>query len=144
MKDNFDIAFDFVLKHEGTNYVNDPNDPGGETKYGISKRSYPNLDIFNLSFENAKSIYYSDFWLKMNCDELESPLDICAFNCAVNCGPSIAYKLLQNSTNWRDFLAQQIYYYTKLKNAKYFIFGWVSRTLDCWKLASQIEGKERG
>ena len=42
-----DIILD-VLAHEG-GYVNDPDDPGGETMMGISKRAYPNLDISGLS-----------------------------------------------------------------------------------------------
>jgi len=40
MDERFLKAVEMVLAHEG-GYVNDPNDPGGETKYGISKRSYP-------------------------------------------------------------------------------------------------------
>ena len=55
MKD-FDKALKFVLKWEG-GYSNDPNDPGGETKYGISKRSYPELDISKLTLEQAKDIF---------------------------------------------------------------------------------------
>ena len=54
-------AFEKVLRHEG-GYVNDPLDLGGETKYGISKRSYPHLDIKNLTLDQAKQIYFRDFW----------------------------------------------------------------------------------
>lgn len=43
---NFDLAFEIIIGHEG-GYVNDPRDPGGETRYGISKRAYPNEDINN-------------------------------------------------------------------------------------------------
>jgi len=41
---SFERAVTHVLLHEG-GYSNDPNDPGGETQYGISKRAYPNEDI---------------------------------------------------------------------------------------------------
>ena len=41
----------------GSKYTNDPNDSGGETKYGISKKAFPNLDIKNLTEEQAISIY---------------------------------------------------------------------------------------
>lgn len=57
----FHLAFNHLMKYEG-GYVNDPDDPGGETKYGISKRSYPNLDIKNLTEEQAKSIYLREWW----------------------------------------------------------------------------------
>ena len=53
---NFEDAFDRLISHEG-GYVNDPLDPGGETKFGISKRSYPTLDIAALTREDARAIY---------------------------------------------------------------------------------------
>ena len=53
MKLTFDTAFDRLIGHEG-GYVNNPADPGGETKYGISKRSYPSLNIANLTREMAE------------------------------------------------------------------------------------------
>ena len=57
----FSDAIQIVLDNEG-GYVNDPNDAGGETNFGISKRAYPNVDIKNLTVEDAKRIYFSDFW----------------------------------------------------------------------------------
>lgn len=57
----FTIAIERLLDHEG-GYVNNPKDPGGETKWGISKRSYPHLDIKNLTRTEAVEIYKRDFW----------------------------------------------------------------------------------
>ena len=51
-----------VLKREG-GYVNDPDDPGGETKYGISKRAHPDVDIASLTPESAAEIYKDYYWL---------------------------------------------------------------------------------
>jgi lysozyme family protein len=51
-------------------YVNDPDDPGGETKFGISKRSYPNEDIANLTIERAKFLAKRDYWYPMRLDTL--------------------------------------------------------------------------
>ena len=59
---DFNLAICGVLKDEG-GYVNDPADSGGETKYGISKASYPNVDIANLTVAAASAIYQRDFWL---------------------------------------------------------------------------------
>lgn len=67
---NFPYAVELVLKHEG-GYVNNPADPGGETKYGISKRAYPNEDIKNLTRERAKEIYFSDYWKKNLLDQVD-------------------------------------------------------------------------
>ena len=47
---DFDKAFELVIGHEG-GLVDHPADPGGLTKYGISKRAYPNLDIRNLTLD---------------------------------------------------------------------------------------------
>ncbi len=58
---NFELAIPVVLKNEG-GYVNDPDDAGGETNFGISKSSYPNVDIKNLTVEEASAIYKRDFW----------------------------------------------------------------------------------
>lgn len=96
---NFDEAIKVVLKHEG-GYVNDPLDPGGETKYGISKRSYPHLDIKNLTEQQAKVVYYVDFWDKNNYESIVS--DAVAqkvFDTAVNVGSSQANKMLQRACN---------------------------------------------
>ena len=59
---DFNEAIAPLLADEG-GYVNDPSDPGGETKYGISKRSFPGLDIANLTKEQAEAIYRTHFWL---------------------------------------------------------------------------------
>ena len=97
----FDMAFKEVLGFEG-GYVDDKNDNGGETKYGISKRSYPNVDIKNLTLDGAKEIYYKDFW---NTKTLELSLiddekiAIELFDTAVNMGVGVAARFLQEALN---------------------------------------------
>jgi len=96
---DFDKAFEFLIKHEG-GYVSDPDDPGGETKYGISKRSYPNLDIKNLTLEQAKEIYRRDWWDKMGLDEVEDQaVATKLFDIAVNVGLRRAVRLMQMAIN---------------------------------------------
>lgn len=95
----FEHAIIKVLADEG-GYVNNSADPGGETKYGVSKRSYPNVDIKNLTVEQAKDIYYRDFWLTGPYDQIAcGPLAEKVFNTAVNAGNSRAFKLLQQAVN---------------------------------------------
>lgn len=95
----FESAIIKVLKDEG-GYVNHPADPGGETNFGISKRSYPNVDIKNLTVEGAKDIYYRDFWLTGPYDKIAcGPLAEKVFNTAINAGNSRAFKLLQQAVN---------------------------------------------
>lgn len=95
---NFDKAFQIVIGHEGS-YVDHPNDPGGETKYGISKRSYPNVDIKNLTLDQAKAIYLKDFWNRLKCDEMPDIVRYPLFDAAVNSGVSQAVKWLQEAVN---------------------------------------------
>jgi lysozyme family protein len=93
---DFDKAFEHVIGIEG-GYVNDPKDPGGETKYGISKRSYPAEDIKNLNIERAKIIYRMDYWNKIKGDELPYPLNMFVFDAAVNQGVDPAIDMLQKT-----------------------------------------------
>lgn len=97
----FDEAFDLLLGHEG-GYVNDKRDPGGETKWGISHRSYPALDIKNLTKDEAKAIYRRDYWDKCRIDELPAKLRYTVFDMAVNSGVSAAVKTLQRAVHVKD------------------------------------------
>ena len=81
----FNQIIDKVLKHEG-GYVNDPNDPGGETNYGISKRAYPNVDIKNLTIDGAKEIYKKDYWDKTKVESVPERLRYIYFDMCVNMG----------------------------------------------------------
>lgn len=93
---DFDLAFKSVIGHEG-GYVDHPSDPGGETKYGISKRSYPAEDIKNLTLDRAKEIYRRDFWDKLHLDDLPDQIRFDLFDAAVNSGVSTAIKFLQKA-----------------------------------------------
>lgn len=95
---NFDKAFERLIGHEG-GYVNDPRDPGGETKFGISKRSYPAEDIKGLTLERAKAIYRRDFWGVAGCDAVPDAMKFDLFDMAVNSGPVTAIKTLQRSAS---------------------------------------------
>jgi lysozyme family protein len=94
MTNLFDKAFEILIGHEG-GYVNDPHDRGGETKYGISKRAYPNVDIRNLTLQQAKDIYRNDYWDRMKCDSFPPFLAVLVFDAAVNNGVGAATRWLQ-------------------------------------------------
>ena len=94
----FSEAIAIVLKHEG-GYVNDPDDPGGETNYGISNRSYPKYDIKNLTEEDAKDIYKQHYWDVSKVEKLKDELRLDYFDMCVNMGQRTAVKCLQKATN---------------------------------------------
>ena len=145
----FDIAIERVLSHEG-GYTSGDNDPGGETKWGISKRSYPNVDIKNLTREGAKAIYKRDFWARIHADTLPDGVAFQLLDFAVNAGMSVAIKNFQKilgvaqdgivgpktieASNHMDPLAQivllnveRLEHYTTLSTWTYFSKGWVKR-----------------
>lgn len=93
---DFDTAYDRVMGHEA-GYVNDPNDPGGETKWGISKRSYPHVDIKGLTREDARAIYRRDFWQRIRADKLADGVAFQLFDFAVNSGMETAIRYLQRA-----------------------------------------------
>jgi len=94
MSDAWDAAITFVLGIEG-GYVNDPMDAGGETKYGISRRSYPHLDIASLTRDAAEKIYWEDYWAPLRCDQLPPALAVAVFDGGVNQGVPAAARMLQ-------------------------------------------------
>ena len=94
---NFDLAIPTVLQHEG-GYSKDPDDPGGETNFGISKRSYPDVDIANLTVDDAKAIYQRDYWVPLMLDQVnDQAVATKVFDTAVNIGKSRAVKFLQRA-----------------------------------------------
>lgn len=149
---HFDKAILNVLRHEG-GYVNSPQDPGGETKFGICKRTYPMLDIRNLTEQDAIRIYRRDFW-SFQYDRMPYVIAAKIFDMAVNMGAKQAAKLLQraagvvddgligpatikaiNITEEKDLLdritAEQMkYYHAVVKNrptSSAFMAGWTHR-----------------
>jgi len=97
---NWDVNLPGVK--DGTNmrncgYTNDSNDPGGETKYGISKNKNPNIDIARLDWPSAEAIYYNDYWLAGHCDKLPGRIAALQFDGNVNNGVNQSAKFLQRS-----------------------------------------------
>ena len=97
----FDTVFDRLIGHEG-GYVNNPKDPGGETKWGISKRSYPHLIIRDLTREDARQIYLNDFWRKIDADRLPDGVAFQLMDFAINSGIEIAIRYFQRALDVAD------------------------------------------
>ena len=101
---SFNKAFIVVVGLEGKE-TNDPNDPGGLTRFGISQKYNPDVDVANLTLEQAKEIYLNRYWIPAGCDEAPYPMDICLFDARVNSQKGGNKELLkQNPENWQEFL----------------------------------------
>ena len=98
----FNAAFAIIVGNEG-GYSDDPRDPGNYTpggilrgtKYGISARAYPDLDIAALTLADAQAIYRRDYWDRVAGDDLPPPVALLVFDAAVNQGAERAARWLQ-------------------------------------------------
>lgn len=96
MTDILSTAMEWILKIEG-GYVDDPLDRGGETKFGISANTYPDVDIANLTIEEAMEIYRVDYWDAYRCGELNPVPSILLFDAVVQHNPKTAVRLFQEA-----------------------------------------------
>lgn len=105
---SFQKALDFVLKWESVYrdgkvvWENVEGDSGLTTKYGIDQRSHPDVDIKNLTREQAEAIYRHDYWNKVKADKLPEPLDMVVMDIAVNNGVGRASKWLQGAVGAKE------------------------------------------
>lgn len=95
-RDKFEKAMKFIRVVEGGKFFH-PNDPGGFTNMGLTQRDYPNLDLKNLTREQADNIFYKDYWKKSFAHILPFPAYISYFDAVVNAGVGRANKILQEA-----------------------------------------------
>jgi lysozyme family protein len=124
----------FLWEWEGTTFENDPDDPGGATKFGIDQRSHPNENIRNLTEARAIEIYWREYWLKNDCETYPYPMGEVVFNCGVNAGRGRVIEIQEKigpQATANDFLKEQESFYRRLAasrstSAKY-LKGWLNR-----------------
>jgi lysozyme family protein len=102
MKGNLTHAIELTFGHEG-GYVNNPKDPGGPTKYGITLGTLEAhrgqvctaADVKALTIDEAAQILDKGYWRKVWGDDLPAGVDFCLFDYAVNSGAAQAVKSVQ-------------------------------------------------
>jgi lysozyme family protein len=147
--DAWTIAAKWILRPDVEGgYVNDPDDPGGETHFGISARAYPLLNIRALTYGDALKIYRRDYWDPIGLEALPPALGMAVFDGAVNSGPHQAVRLLQDTLGVRGdgtigpdtiraamaapnllphYLAERAFFYAHLINREKYLRGWFRR-----------------
>ena len=150
---SFIQIFNSLIGHVG-GYVNDPRDPGGETNWGITKRTAQangyQGSMRAMTREQAYKIYYSAFWLRYQCDKMPDAVAFQFFDAAVNHGLGNASRMLQRAVNVADdgiignmtiaaikkmaisdvimrLNAERLEFYCKLSTFATFGKGWVRR-----------------
>lgn len=161
----FEIAMKILLdKRVEGGYVNDPNDDGGETNFGISKRAFPNVDIKNLTPEKAAQIYLANYWIPCHCDQLPPSVAILVFDSAVNMGVETASKILQESVGvpadgiigkqtisaanglcynrsydlLNEYMSIRIVRYSRMKKWPLYVTGWMRRIMFVYSQALTV------
>jgi lysozyme family protein len=146
MKHVFEKAMTFVAKWEWTNRMDghlteDPHDPGGVTKFGISQRAHPELDVRALTLPDAMQVYWSQYWVPIGGDGLPWDLAIAAFDTAVNVGVRRTRKWLETHQTRQALLERRTAYYLSLNNPR-FEKGWLNRVNDLKKYLDILEQAE--
>lgn len=168
---SFETTFSRTIGHEGKFQAN-PKDRGnwtggkegvGElkgTKWGLAAMTYPHLDIANITLEQAKEIYYNDWWLKLKMERWPNVMKYQMFDAAFNHGIGRANQFLQYAARVKDdgvigpktitavnktdpndlvlrFLAKRLRYFTEVKTWAEFSKGWSLRVAQCLEYAAE-------
>jgi lysozyme family protein len=104
----FGPFFDLIMHHEviafGTkheiDYSNVPGDHGGETKFGISKVAFPDIDVKNLTLDQARQFYINRFWVPYQLAKITNQ-HVADFigDLLVNMGPCHDFQIVQRACN---------------------------------------------
>jgi lysozyme family protein len=96
-------GFEELIGLEG-GYVNLPYDKGGPTKWGISQRAFPDLDIPNLTLQYAQEIYWNNYWhaIKLPLVNNEA-IAFEIFECCVNTGLRTSAMIVQRGLNYLGY-----------------------------------------
>jgi lysozyme family protein len=149
----FDQIFERCMGHEG-GYVNHPNDPGGETIWGITiataRANGYTGSMRYMKRDQAKEIYRKAYWERAKCAQYNSAIGFQMFDAAVNHGIGNAIRILQRAVDVADdgaigkitlgainekslddvlvlFNAERLEFYAKLQTFPTFGRGWTRR-----------------
>ncbi len=131
---------DVTDKHGNVITEHDPDDPGGATKYGIDRSSHPDVDVENLTKEEADELYFNypgQGWFPLGCEDMPPKLGEAYFNAATNAGKGRAEQFRKESgDDPKQFILLQSAWYHRLAAAKptsrKYLKGWVNRLNSLW------------
>ena len=159
----FQQIFDRLIGHEG-GYVNDLQDPGGETNWGVTKRTAQangyTGNMKTMTRQQAYEIYRRAFWVRYNCEQMPDAVAYQFFDAAVNHGFGNASRMLQRAVGVLDdgiigkysleainrnpisdtlmvLNGERLNFYTRLKNFDRFGKGWVNRVAQNLRYGAQ-------
>jgi lysozyme family protein len=100
MGKGFDAMVKNIIKREGGSKITrDPDDPGGTTRYGISQRAHKDVDIENLTYDQAVNIYNEHYYKPSKAASFPDGLQEIYLDMVVNMGYSRAVMIVQKAVN---------------------------------------------
>lgn len=138
---DFDRSIAIILRFEGGLSEN-ANDPGGLTKFGISQRSHPGVNVRDLTVEEAKAIYRREYWLPLGCERHAWPFCLVLFDTGVQRGVAKAEQMAEAAAFKTEtlLLDRMAYYATRVRtkpSQRTFLAGWINRVTDLWEIVRE-------
>jgi lysozyme family protein len=126
--ENYAACLRIILQNEG-GYVNNPKDPGGETNYGITKRTARDHgytgNMHDIPMSVVERIYRESYW--KGCDALPAGVDLCVFDFAVNSGPGRAWGVYKTAKTINGICDERLRFLRGLSTWATFGKGWAKR-----------------
>lgn len=152
MSSHFAQCLAFTLGFEGGT-VDDPRDPGGRTRAGITQRTYTAWrarrggnarDVFDMTEPERDAIYRTEYWDRVAGDALGAGVDLALFDYAVNSGPARALQAyaartsLDGAETVRTICARRLSAFHALATFRTFGRGWTARVAACEALGVKM------
>lgn len=134
--DGFERCVAFVIDElEGGDKL--VSDSGGLTKWGISSKAHPGMDIAALPRWQAEGIYRTEYWDEIDGDKYPWPMNLVLFDAAVNQGTAFAGSLAASALDYVEALLLRVERYNEIvnKNPSFekYLHGWVNRLMKIFK-----------
>jgi len=133
---SFKKCVDIVIGLEGGDKI--VADSGGVTRWGISARAHPGVDIINLTRDEAVALYRDEYWDECLCDGLPWPMDLVVFDAAVNQGVTYAKNLTSSSVDYVEALLLRVERYSEIaerdETKRQYLRGWVNRVVKLFRM----------
>lgn len=155
MISNFEACFAETMKWEGSAYVDNPHDPGGPTKWGVTittlsqelGRRATELDVRNLTVGVALQIARKRYWNVIGGDTLPPGVDMEAFDICYNSGPGTALRWMRQTAMYspteqiRRLHALRMGFWHRLRIWVRFGRGWTNREKDVFAHALALDAR---
>jgi lysozyme family protein len=127
---DFQRSVDFVIDElEGGGKI--ATDSGGVSRWGISSKAHPEVDVVTLTREGAIEIFEGKYWIPSGCQNLTWPVNLVIFDCAVHQGVAVAVQISENTVDHLEALLERMERYAHIAEVnlseRSYLRGWINR-----------------